>query len=380
MLTSIELEKRIKVLGDNYEILNDIINSSTFEIKQWLPDTDFTQDTLVKYSGNLYIVAVPLSNHSIFVSSDFKQLTNMTNSDFIELIESYFYSNERRFKWIKVDTAEENVTFDVVADDEASFDENKMIKVTNAELVEDIPNVAIGDIVKKITVDTSIYRRKDDSYSKTEINQIKMELETLINQRTHEHIDITPQEIIDAFNLSQGEITSLSSIINDNITGLYTTWSSWYINRQLSRVSHAINGFIGMRKVVVDEKPAIPDPNVMYFIKHGTEYDVTVFLDADDTEGVILNTTAISIEGDEFATKEFVANLYATKTELQELYVKRNELSTVATTGKFSDLVDIPENLFVFVKTTQAQYDAMSDEQKNALVNGVKQAFYIPIV
>lgn len=373
----IDIEKILKKLDGNYENILQIIESTTFSIKPWKADEEFVLDDLVKYNGNLYICCVTSSNKSTFDENDFNQLTNLSNNEIIKMIENYFYKEPYQI-WVRVDTEETGVTKTVVSNDTTPTDE----QVTVDTVISDIPDIQVGEFVKQIAGDTSIYRRKDDSMSIEEINAIKTYLEDLIDEKSHTHDMLTVQEIYDLIGVAEGEIENLNSIIDDNFTSLTKTWSSWFINRQLDKCFNVVNKFIGMKRAKVDAKPDTPDLNTMYFIKRTLDdgsivYDVTVYLDENDTTGIILNTTTMEFEGEDVATQTWVQNLYVTKQYIQDLYTKTEELATVAKTGKFSDLIEIPSGLVNMIVVTQAEFDAMSDGDKNKLTNGLKTLYFI---
>ena len=362
----IDIEKKLKNLDTNYEALLQIIESSTFEIKNWEADVEFVMDDLVKYNGNLYICCVDSSNKSAFDNNDFNQITNMSDNDIKELIESYFYK-EDYLVWVKVDTEEAGVTKTVVSNDTTPTDD----EVTVNTVIGDIPDIQVGDFVKQIAGDTSIYRRKDDSYSLAEINEIVEELKKLIDDNSHTHVYLTDQEILDLIGVGDGSLDF--SLIDDNSTVRDKTWSSYQIDRKMKAIEKVASGIVGMKKLVVDTKPTGSDidPNTMYFVKRieGTDvvYDVTVFLDESDTEGIILNSTTIQIDGDEVATKTFIENTYA----------KKEDLADIAYSGEFADLKNLPSGLVNVIPITQTNFDKLTNTEKEALQNGLPKMYFI---
>ena len=361
MLSKFEIEKLFKDIQTEYDTLYTIVNETIFEIKAWKPNETFNMDDLVKYNGDLYIVSVDETNKPTFDNNDFKVLTTMAQSDIINLIESYFYEEHRK-QWIRVENEESGVTRVVVSDDSTNFDETTQVRIS--DVVVDIPDIKLGEFVKQINADTSIYRRKDDSMSIEEINEIKEYLES----NMHIHKEMTAKEIKDYINAGSG-VSGSSSVIDDNITSLNKTWSSWFINRKLKVYDKICSQVFGMRRLVVTSKPTNPDPNILYFIKRADSdiHDVTVFLDENDKDGIVLNSTEMQFDGENVATKTWV----------EENYYNKNDLHKIATTGAFADLENVPSGIPVLEKTTKEQFDLMQDEDKNKLINGLKVLWFI---
>ena len=203
---------------------------------------------------------------------------------------------------------------------------------------------------------------------------------------THDSWDsITKEYIQNRFGLVDTTDSNISSLINDKTISLVTTWSSYKIDKVISTFKSILNNYAsgGMSKVVVDAIPSPVDTNVIYFLKKVNDdlsitYKVMVFTNTTDTEeqGIVLNETNLTINGDDVATTDWVINKLETSLDA---YAKKVDLSDIAFSGSIKDLKDIPDGLMTLKETTLNDYNAMSDAEKTAKINGLTVLWYVPI-
>ena len=373
-----DLEKYIDTFKNDINTITTILETKEFSIITWQPDMECIESKFYLYDNELYLCTGNVTS-STFPTNNMKQMSGSTESLIREILNTYFYNKGTR--WIRCEASDSNA-HTVVADDEISFDENTQAKISEVQV--DIEDISLGETVKQEEIDIELYVKKEDVYTKNEIDVIVNDLKSLMH--THETWDsITKEYIQNRFGLVDTTDDKISSLINDKTISLVTTWSSYKIDKVISTFKSILNNYAsgGMSKVVVDTIPSPVDTNVIYFLKKVNEdssivYKVMVFTDASDTEeqGIVLNETNLTINGDDVATTNWVINKLETSLNA---YAKKVDLSKIAFSGSIKDLKDIPGGLMTLKETTLANYNSMTDEEKTSKINGLTVLWYVPI-
>lgn len=373
-----DLEKYIDTFKNDISTITTVLESKEFSIITWQPDMECVESKFYLYDNELYLCTGNVTS-STFPANNMKQMSGSTESLIREILNSYFYSKGTR--WIRCEASDSNA-HTVVVDDESSFDENTQAKISEVQV--DIEDISLGETVKQEEIDIELYVKKEDVYTKNEIDVIVNDLKSLMH--THETWDsITKEYIQNRFGLVDTTDDKISSLINDKTISLVTTWSSYKIDKVISTFKSILNNYAsgGMSKVVVDTIPSPVDTNVIYFLKKVNDdlsitYKVMVFTNTTDTEeqGIVLNETNLTINGDDVATTDWVINKLETSLDA---YAKKVDLSDIAFSGSIKDLKDIPDGLMTLKETTLNDYNAMSDAEKTAKINGLTVLWYVPI-
>ena len=373
-----DLEKYIDTFKNDINTITTILETKEFSIITWQPDMECIESKFYLYDNELYL-CTGNTNSSTFPTDSMKQMSGSTESLIRDILNTYFYI--KNTKWVRCESTDGEAKT-VVADDTESLDETTQVKISDVQI--DIDDITLGETVKQVEYDEEIYVKKEDIYTKNEINNIINDLKDTMH--THNNWDlITPEYIRNRFGLVSTGDETISSLLNDKVISLNTTWSSYKIDKVISTFKTIVNNSAsgGMEKRVVDELPSPVDVNVIYFLKKVNEdssikYKVMVFTDPTDTEenGIVLNETTLTINGDEVANTEWVINKIETALTS---YVKKSELAKVATTGKFGDLTEFPEGLMSLKVCTQDEYNNMTEEERTAKDNGINIVWCIPI-
>lgn len=187
---------------------------------------------------------------------------------------------------------------------------------------------------------------------------------------------IFKEDILEMLYLSQEDLETLSSIINDAEVRVDKTYSSSRIYSELNRILEEGKAYTlqsvakasGASYKFVEDKLDVIDPKYIYIVPAGeVEFELYIY---DSATRAIKRIGTTNIDLSDYYTRTETDNKFALLTDITLMNAAIGDITTLKTTAKslvtaINEVKNDIKEIETYEELTQDEYDALTDEEKN---------------